>query len=383
MKKGKAIKLFSLLSLVFILSISGYAQEKLVTKIKIIDTVFSQSNVKEISVFNSFGNVDISRWNEEKLKVVITIKVIAWDKEDAGRFAEKLIPKMELETNKAGNYYFTTTNDLSNIKNLCNCNKKAIVYAPWFKKKAKVKYYSVNYKIYIPSSISIMSVINNFGNMSLPDFDGNLYFFLRNGNLKAGKLKFTKPTMFSQIKYGKARIESLENGKLCLYSCKDVHIGAVLNADIKSEFSKIQIDQCNKLSVRSKSDVFSIGSLTSLDGTGDFSEFTINTLKKSLNLKEKSGLVSVGHINPGFSLIKLNGEYSDYNLNLNNLQFTFDARLNFTDLKCSDDIYPAADKKILQNSSASIVKKIGDNPQNRKVTIECTNCNVRLNEKKE
>ena len=359
---------------------TSFAQKALVNKTKTIDTVYQQNNIKEIIVFNSFGNVDIIRWDNDKLRVVITINVIAWDKEDANRFTEKLIPKTELKINKKGNYYFSTTNDLSNIKNLCNCKDKGIVYAPWFKKNAKVKHYSVNYKIYIPASVNEMTVVNNFGNMSLPDFDGNLHFALRNGNLKAGKLNFTGNVIFSRIRYGKAHIESIGNGKLYLYSCKNVQLDKADNVEIKSEFSEININNGSSLTIKSKSDNYTIGDITAFKGSGNFSDFTIANLQQSMHLQSKSGSVSLLSINPAFSKIDLNGNFSDFNLNIQDLQFRINADLDFTDLSCPESLIPLSKRKELVNSSASFQESAGVNPNGREIIINCSNCNISLNE---
>ncbi len=378
MKTEKRLIKFSLIAFCLLFTITGYSQEQLISKVKKIEKVYDEQNIKIVNIINAFGNINISHWNKNKLKVSVTIKVIAWENDDAERFIEKINPEMKVEKSKLGEYYFHSQTSFSNIKNQCNCKDDKKVYAPWFKKNAEVKQYSISYEIKLPATINNLTIINSYGDVSISDFSGKMQLNLRNGNFRAGRLKLDKSTDLFHIRYGKANIEALENSKLFLYSCKDAKIGSIKNVYLSSQFSEIQINNCSALYIKSRSDNITIDNLESLEGTGNFTDISINNLDKSVKFNNKSGTIKIDNIDPGFESISLDGQFNDYILNLNELDYILNADLEFTDLESPDDIYPGQKREALINGQATFEKKIGSKTTNSKITLKCSNCNVEL-----
>ncbi len=378
MKTEKKLTVFSMAALI-LLAVTGYSQEKLITKTKTIEKEYSET-IKNIDIWNAFGNIEISYWDKPALKVVVTIKVLAWEQDDAARFIEKISPELKMEKLQTAGYAFTSITDISNIKNLCKCDgNEGKVYAPWFKKNAKVKRFSIDYEVKIPNSVNSIYLNNNFGNVSLPDFKGNLNINLRNGDFKSGKLILTNSAddrIF--LRYGRATIKSLENGNIVLYSCKDITTGTLKNITLKSSFSEITIDKAVNLKLNSKNDDISIQDVESLSGEGNFSDLHIANLIKSLTFNNKSGTIKIENIESGFETLSLEGQYNDYILNLNNLDYTLTADLEFTDLESPDNILPAEKRKELIRGAATFEKKVGSNAEKSIINLKCSNCNVKF-----
>ena len=102
MKKGKKSIIFSLIAISLLIVSTGFAQEGLISKVKTIEKIFDQSNIDYFGVTNVFGDIEISYWNQEKIRMIVTIKVIAWEEEDAERFIGKLMPEIDITENKDG-----------------------------------------------------------------------------------------------------------------------------------------------------------------------------------------------------------------------------------------------------------------------------------------
>jgi len=377
MKTEKRNISFSLLCIFCLLTLSGFAQDDLISKVKIIEKIFDQPNIEYFGVTNMFGNIDVSYWDQKEVKMTITIKVIAWEEEDADRFIEKVIPEISTIQDKKGYFDIYSATDVSRIKNLCNCgDDEGKIYAPWFKKKARVKQYNVSYEVKLPATVNKIDFYNRYGDISIPDFEGNMSIQVTNGNLKTGKLKLENNEIGIRVRYGKVHIESIEKSKLNLYSCNDVNIGNLRNVNLTSKFSRVQIASCSGLVINSKSDNLNIESLESLNGKGDFTSLTIGKLDGSIDLSSKSGEIKIGQINPSFKYISLSGQFNDYILNLDNLNYSLSAELEFTDLESSETIYSEQKRKELINSKASIKKQIGSQPNDSWVNLKCSNCNV-------
>ncbi len=379
MKTEKKNITFNLLLIFCLITFSGFAQDDLISKVKTIVKTFDQPNIEYFGVTNIFGNVDISYWDQKKMKITVTIKVIAWEEDDAERFIEKLTPEIKVSEGKDGKVSIYSAIDISHIKNLCGCgNNDRKVYAPWFKKNAEVKQFNVSYDVKIPASVNKMDLYNRYGNMSIPDFEGNMSIQLTNGNLKTGNLKLSDNDIGIRVRYGKVNLESVENSKLNLYSCNDVSIGNIGNVNLTSKFSDINITSCSGLVLNSESDNITIGNLTSLKGSGNFTSLKIGNLVSSIDFDNKSGEIEIVKINPGFKNISLAGQFNDYILNLNNLNYSIFAELEFTDLKSDKTIYPEQKRKGLINGKAIIEKQIGNQTGDSHVNLKCSNCNVVL-----
>jgi hypothetical protein len=377
MKTGKKVTGFSIALFLLFIAFTGYSQDKLIKRSKTIEKEYKET-VKDIDVWNAFGNIEISRWDKPTLKVTVTVKVLAWDEDDAERFIGKISPEFKMENNETGRYSFSSTTSLSNIKNICNCKKDGIVYAPWFKKNAEVKKYSINYQIKLPSSVNNIYVANSFGNVTIPDFTGTLKMYLRNVNLKAGKLILNKDKSTINIRYGKATVESLENIEFCSYSCKEINIKSAINVKGNTRFSTINISDAKDFVITSKNDKISIDNLESLEGTGNFTDITVKHLYNSLKFYDKSGTIEIENIDPAFKTISLAGQYNDYILNLDKLNYILKADLEFTDFEGPESILSLEKREELISGANTFEKTIGKNADKSTVRLKCSNCNIEL-----
>ncbi len=351
---------------------SGYSQGKWVTKVKTIEKEFD-NNVKYIDVNNNYGNINISYWNEKKLKARVTIKVEASEEKIANSFIKKICPVIKSECDEMNicdfglrpKYFYTNDKNHNEI------------YGSGSEKNLGVKQFRIDIDLLIPYSVDYICVTNNFGNISIPDYSGNLQLFLSNGNLKTGKLNLNDTTLPFEIRNGEVNIKSLKNSKLVrFYSCKDVKIGNITNVNLYSNFSNIQITDCSGLNIDSKSDNITIDNLESLEGTGSFTDISIKNLYYSLILNDKSGTIEIENIDPGFKTISLAGQYNDYILNLDKLNYTLHAELEFTDFESPESILSLEKRKELISGANTFEKIVGNNTGKSIVRLKCSNCNV-------
>jgi len=227
----------------FINAFAQQGEENIITKTKTIEKVFDKGTINDLYILNSLGDINISKWKEDYLKMIITVEVIGWEKEDVDIFMENLLPAPEYTGSEEEGFGVMSVYDFKHIKNYCCPNEKKI-YRRWFEKNASVKQFHIDYEIKIPETLDFINLKNAYGNISLPSFSGQLSINLRNGNLKAGDLDIAVSDCQCPnitVRFGKANLGDVKNGSLNFYMCEGVKISSIKNSHLSSSFSNVKI----------------------------------------------------------------------------------------------------------------------------------------------
>jgi len=171
----------------------------------------------KISLDNSFGEMKISTWNKNEIKVEVTITV----KANTDEYAQKLIDVISIEDGKTGSEIFFKTH-LNHNKNKRDDGDK---------KEGRNTSFKINYTVYLPATVTL-DASNDFGPMSISDFEGAATLTSKFGSLTAGKL--SQPQKI-RVEFGKATIESMNGGKLDIrFSTAQVlHLSGEISADLE------------------------------------------------------------------------------------------------------------------------------------------------------
>ena len=148
-----------------------------------------------ISLNNQFGEMKITTWEKNEVKVDVTII----GKSNSDERAQQIIDRINIEDGKLsdGVYFKTKMKDDNNSKN---------------GKGYKDEGMEINYMVYLPSS-SPIEATNQFGPMIVPDLKGPVELESKFGSLTAGKLSNVKEL---NVEFGKADIEWINNGKITI-----------------------------------------------------------------------------------------------------------------------------------------------------------------------
>lgn len=373
MKTGKSvfnsILVFSFLFLSF--QSIGQENEELITKSRTLEKEFKNSNIPGLYIINRFGDINIGIWQENYIEMKITVEVTGWDEEEVEIFLEQLFPELTIQETQLSSII-----NSKHIKDIC-CPDSKKVYRPFFGKKASVKQFSINYDIRIPETITFIQLNNAYGNISLPSYTGKLIVQLRNGDLKAGNLNLESCNCpgFS-IRYGKVNLGDVSNATFNLYSCDFVKISSLTNSTLNTSFSNIKLGSAQGLKLQTKSDAYTIKRVESLEARGQFTTFSIDYLDADLKINNRSGEIEIKEINPDFSSITLDGQFNHYALQVADLNYLFSAKLESTQLECSDKICSEVFKNQAMNGNITINSSVGQNETFSKITLNCTNCNI-------
>lgn len=217
----KLLKIFSLLLLV---SSSAFAATN--NNTGDTDTEKSKSYTKsypvatgdKISLNNSFGEMKISTWAKNEVKVDVSITV----KANTDERAQRILDIIHVEDGKNGSDIFFKTH-LNNQDNDGNNGDK---------EKNQHTSFKINYTVYLPATVTL-DATDQFGALIIGDFDGPVSLNSKFGSLTAGNLSQAKKI---KVEFGKATIESLNNGSLSIqFSKAEIN---KLSGDISASFNQ-------------------------------------------------------------------------------------------------------------------------------------------------
>ena len=219
----------------------------------------------KIKLDNSFGEMKITTWEKNEVKVDVAITVRA----NTDETAQKLLDNIKIQDGKEGNGVYFKTNINNNKHWGSNHDDDDEEDGD---KKGKGKNHNtsmeINYTVYMPAGNPIEAA-NSFGPMIVPDLSGVAEITSKFGNLTCGKLSNNKEL---SVEFGKATIKHINGGEVSI-KFSDAEINK-LSGEVKAsfEFSKgatISIDNSLK-SLEIKNSYSTVELELSKDFSGDF-----------------------------------------------------------------------------------------------------------------
>jgi hypothetical protein len=212
-----------------------------------------------LSIENSFGDVVVTTWDKNEIKVDVHIEASSDDKD----YAEKNFARIDVTDSKDGNKINFKTTHKNEKDNSCkNCKSNM----------------QINYTIQMPAS-NTLSIENQFGAIKLPDYNGTVSLTSKFGSLTAGNLPKTDKL---NVEFGNAEIKSVSN----------------VNAVFK--FSKINVEN---ISGSNKIDM-EFCSFSKMNLTSDLTSLTIRESYSTINLRPAANLSANYYISTSFGSFK-------------------------------------------------------------------------------
>ena len=269
--KRRIITLFTLFTLAISPAFAGNG-DPLVEKTKTYTKTYPVSSSDKISLENQFGEMKITTWDKNEIRVDVRIEAKGGTEE----IAQKILDNIYIEDSKSGSEISFETKMRN--KNWNNDNEK----------KYKEMGMKIDYTVSMPAN-NQLNATNQFGPMSITDYKGLVVLVSKFGSLTAGKLSNVKEV---NVEFGEANVESVNGGRLTIKFSK-----AVINNVIGNVVARIEF--CDKLKIgvdnNSKDlDIKTSYSTLYLDASSNFSSrISIKTSfgdfnnKTSFNIKKE------------------------------------------------------------------------------------------------
>jgi hypothetical protein len=294
------MKCKQLLAFYLALLIPGLAAAQSDSEVRSFIKTVKVSRETSLQVINKYGTVHISPWNKDSASIRAEIKAFAPNQSKL----DKMFDGIVINFTEAGTLVRAQTEFNQNIgmlfENFKGMTSKIISY------DSRVE---INYYISIPEYLNLR-IENKYGDVYMENCSGTFSASVSNGAFKANSLG-SKSTL--TLAFCDAKINSLASGKIDA-SFSDINIGETGDITISSISSKYEIKKGGEINTESRRDKFFIHNAESLKGNAYFTDYNLNSLKKTIDLTARYGSVTIDIIENGFTTVNINSGYSDLSL---------------------------------------------------------------------
>jgi hypothetical protein len=193
-----------------------------IEKKRTISRSYSVGPDDKLSIENSFGNITVSTWDKNEIRVDIEIGVRA----NSDERAQRMMDEISVSDHQGGKeiYFKTEIGNMGRGKNNHNDDGR--------------KFY-IDYKVSMPAK-NPLRIENSFGKINIPDFEGNASLTSKFGELTTGKIPNAK---LIHVEFGKAEIGRLNNAEV-IFKFNGQSTVAGLSGN-----SKVDVQFCSKVSL--------------------------------------------------------------------------------------------------------------------------------------
>lgn len=288
------------------------------------DTEFKRTVTKEfnvnsgaqLNVYNKYGKIIIHTWSQNQVKATIVITGFGKNTSEAQEIANAVEIQAD---NDPGTVLFHT--------------KYSSKGGKWFwgDNKDSKDYVNIDYEIYVPKSLSMLSLENSFGDVITDQLPFAAKMRL---NYCFYAIKEAGKTLEMDMNYcSKGRIDKA--GDLVIKAnYSDIRCDAADKLDSKSNYSDYTIGDIGSLIVRANYSDYKIRQLGSINATGNYSDFSVSSLRERADLKLTYSDVKMKDVSAAFKGGYADLTYSDLVMTLSNkVAIKLDVNLTYGDLE--------------------------------------------------
>ena len=295
--------------------------------IKNINREFKTNAKGMTAIYNRNGKVVVKTWNENKVKIDISIVVNANNQETANKIFDRI------------KVNFTNTTGYVKAETVITSDGKKGNYK-------KGNDYKINYEVWMPTG-NQLDLKNKYGNNYIDQLNGKLTAEIKYGDIRCDGVRNNVNLL---IGYGNANLNETGNlmGQL---SYSELYVKKAEDIQLDSKYSELNIDKARLLQVTSKYDDFQLGMIDDLrlqtkyadiavskarDAfvTAQYTDIEMGVLSNQLDVSLTYGDLKIDQMSKGFKEVKLNTKYADVHLDIEQgAAYQFDTESSYTDLQ--------------------------------------------------
>ncbi len=307
--------------LVFVLGITVLQQ---ITIANVIDVEKIESFVKEFSVNsdvelvidNKYGKVHVETWGQNVVKLEVDIVV----NEKTEKKAQERLEDIEINVEES-------TEERVVIRTLIDVEKWHNIYRNTTDFISYTDKNRINYTLHVPKTCQL-TLLNEFGDIYIDDFSGDLKVFLKYGSLSGGA--FVGGESYLNLSYGKADINEMKNGLIDAKYSK-IEIEKSRELGVLCKYTSVEIAEIDILEVDEKYSKLKLGSVISLSGTLSYSELDVGELLNDVDLDVGfAPNFDIDFIPKQFESVEIDSKYTTLNIGFDessNFELTAEIKL--------------------------------------------------------
>lgn len=321
------------------------------TKEKTLEKEYTVNSDAELAVNNSYGNIDITTWNENRVVIEVVIKT-------SGNNEEKVQKKLDdIDVEFSGSS--------SRVSAKTTFNDKKSNWSWWGSKSNNVQM-QINYTIKLPVTNSV-DLDNDYGAINLNRLEGQAVISCDYGQINVGELMADNNSL--DFDYTKnSTIEYMKTGSINAdYSGFTLERAEAL--DLNADYSKSEIQQVNTLEYNCDYGKLTVGDVKKVNGNGDYIPLRVNNLNGDLTVGSDYGSITVDRITASGGDVNISSDYASIKLGFaNGYNFDFDLDLRYASLKGEDAVEVTHSNK--QSSRRTYKGYHGSKGSSNNITID-------------
>lgn len=290
------------------------------TKEKTIKKEFSVNSDALLRVKNSYGNLNITSWAQDRILIEVHIKTTG-DKED------KVQSKLDGIT-----VDFEATNALVSATTNFSSSRSSWSWGWGNNNNVNMQ---VNYTIRVPVKNNV-DLSNDYGAIILDRIDGHAKINCDYGRLEIGELQGRNNqlafdyTSRSSIGYINSGIINAD------YSGFTIEKAGSLN--VTADYTNARINQIDDLTYTNDYGKLEIGSSKNVQGNGDYINVRIDTVHGNLNIKSSYGTLKIGEMAANAGNVQIRADYTGIKLGYSpDYHFNFDVQTAYAGVSGTDN----------------------------------------------
>jgi hypothetical protein len=235
--------------------------------------LYSASEFSGIEINNKHGDIILSAWDRDSVKIEIKITTYG----ESRNSAKKVINQIRIVTSEA--------NHLLNLRTS---------FRDDFFSNHPV---NITYQVSLPAQYKV-KLTNRFGNISISSVTGFIDL-----NMEYGQLQQTGIEMVDSIKgnlsFSEAQIGSVAYSEMDLYNT-NIEFQNVEFAILNTQYCQIDIPKAGKLHIKSSTCRFTIGNIKNIDLTGNFCFASLGNIAEAGKIEIDNGLLIINSFSDHF-----------------------------------------------------------------------------------
>lgn len=290
-------------------------------KEKTIKKSFNVNSNAELKVDNSYGNLNIVTWNENRIEIEVTITV-------EGGNEEKVIKKLDEIT-----VDFEANSNRVSAETIFNKNKSKSWWNWGSNGNSKM---SVDYVIKMPISNSV-KLDNDYGSINLDKLEGSASISCDYGKITTKELMSTNNSLNFDYSQG-CYFEYIGGGEIDAdYS--GFTVAKAKNIDLNADYTQSKFEVVEDLTYECDYGSLSAEKANNVTGNGDYLSVVLGDIYKNVTIEADYGSIKIKNMTANAGNVTINSDYVGITIGYDSdYKFNFEMNLEYASLNGKDGL---------------------------------------------
>ncbi|MBT8253124.1 MAG: hypothetical protein KJN68_04070 [Bacteroidia bacterium] len=319
------------------------------TKEKTIHKEFNVNSNATLRVSNSYGDLDITTWNENRIVIDVTITTNGNNEEKVQRKLDDL----DVE--------FSSSQEWVSAETTFN-KRKSKSWWSWGSNNVNMK---INYVIKMPMTNNV-KLSNDYGSINLDKLEGQAEINCDYGKITTKELMgdnnmlnfdYTKNSYFEYVKSGKVNAD---------YSAYTV--GKTNNLEVSADYTKSVIEIAEDVKYNCDYGSMTVEKANNITGDGDYLTLRLGEIYKNVQVKGDYGSMEIDKMTSNAGNVTINSDYMKITIGYDSsYSFEYDIQLEYAGLRGAEDFEMV--KKRIKSSDKYYFGYHGDQNTSNRILI--------------